>query len=274
MEPLHHPPDLVAMLPDREDHAGIDYRPVVPGVDQLLGKSQLARILGDDYHADDLPDFHSRDAQQIACSSLVIEVGELAAVTRSSLEKFKSFMTVRFDTYIPKYEKHPITRPRWCVFILTVNPDGAGYLVDSTGNRRIWPVAVGEIKTAALEKDRDQLFAEALYQLRKGARWWPEGEAEWARLKGEQEKREVEDAWKTEVAKWLEGGWAALVENARKEGREPELLTTTTVATYALDLRLGDIDRRATTRIGVIMKELGYTRERQTGGGRLRFYVR
>jgi predicted P-loop ATPase len=248
--------------------------------EQAKGKSTLARILGGEYFAGDLPDFHSRDAQQIVTSSLVIEIADLAALGRSSLEKFKAFMTQTHDTFIPKWGRHPVKRPRWGVFILSVNPTGAGYLADSTGNRRAWPVEIGTVKAAELARDRDQLFAEALDRLANGAKWWPEGEAEWALLKGEQEAREVEDAWTPIIAEWLENdktGWPTLVAQAKElnkarkavgEDEKPLWLTTAVIAHCALHVPLGQIERGTTMRIGTIMKKLDYPRRQQRVGKR------
>ena len=50
--------------------------------------------------------------------------------------------------------------PRSTVFAGTVNE--GGYLGDATGGRRFWPLELRDrIDVAALEADRDQLWAEA-----------------------------------------------------------------------------------------------------------------
>jgi putative DNA primase/helicase len=239
-------------------------RAVVPGCqvdhamcldgDQGIGKTQVARILGGQYMSEDLPNFHSRDAQQIACSHWVIEIGELAAVGQSKLERVKGFMTTASDTYVPKYERYPVTRKRWCVFIFTVNPDGAGYLTDTTGNRRIWPVKVGQVDAQALIRDRDQLFAEALHRYRAGEKWWPEGKLQWDELGEEQGARMVEEPWEPVIVKWLE-----------TRGTEPPL-STTEILTHALDLKPRDIEIRDAMRVGKTMKKLGYERYQKRDG--------
>ena len=87
--------------------------------------------------------------------------------------------------------------PRQCVFAGTINPVAGGYLKDPTGARRIWPVAChGVIDREALERDRDQLWAEAVTRFKADAKWWLETPELEALATAEQALRFKEDAWK------------------------------------------------------------------------------
>jgi predicted P-loop ATPase len=72
--------------------------------------------------------------------------------------------------------------PRQCVIVGTTN--GGGYLSDTTGNRRFWPVKVHNIDISSILRDRDQLWAEAVarektdFQIRLPQRLWPNAEVE------------------------------------------------------------------------------------------------
>ena len=78
------------------------------------------------------------------------------------------------------------------MFIGTTNEDK--YLRDMTGNRRFWPVKVGEIDLDALERDRDQLFAEAAIYEEKGESLVLPEEL-WPVAQTEQEARLEDDPW-------------------------------------------------------------------------------
>lgn len=218
-------------------------------------KSQVAYVLGGEYTSEDMQSFNGRDAQQIAGSNWVIEVAEMAAVSRSDLEKFKAFLTVRNDTFIPKYERYQVTIPRWCVFILTVNPGGDGYLVDPTGNRRVWPITVTEIDIEALKRDRDQLLAEAVACFQRGDLWWPENAEQTKLLISEQAERTTEDPWARAVNEWAD--------------RQVSVFGTAEVAISALGLTHKDLNRSVAIRIGYILKSLGWSRARMREGSDL-----
>jgi predicted P-loop ATPase len=223
--------------------------------EQGIGKDQIARVLGGEYYAPDLASFHGRDAQQIASSHWLIGVGELAAVRRSDLERVKAFITATEDVYVPKYERHAISRKRWGCFLFTVNLDEAGYLVDSTGNRRIWPVMVRDVDIAALKRDRNQLFAEAVDRYKRGVKWWPTGKLQWEKLTAAQADRRMEDGWTSIIDEWLA---------ARRLDEKP--ISTTEVLTHALNVKPGDIAPGHAARVGRILKALKYKRYQETGG--------
>ena len=218
------------------------------------GKSSLIRILGGQYGSESLPDFHSRDAQQIAGESWIIEIADLAALGRSAIEQFKSFITTTADSFVPKYERHKVTRKRWCVFVMTVNPNGGGYLFDETGNRRIWPVTVGTLDLKALARDRDQLFAEAVFCFQRGDSYWPENREQHDLLAAEQEERTVRDDWETLIGDWL------------KE-REVGTTDTLSVATDCIGLTPREHTKATQMRIAKALKKLGYQRKKMRDGG-------
>ncbi|MFN3983771.1 MAG: VapE domain-containing protein, partial [Caldilinea sp.] len=102
-------------------------------------------------------------------------------------------MTRTTDRFRPPYGRYTVEVPRQCVFAGTVNPDT--YLRDETGNRRFWPLRCGTIDIAALARDRDQLWAEAVHRFREGAIWWIDDPAILAEAAAAQEARYQADAW-------------------------------------------------------------------------------
>ena len=87
--------------------------------------------------------------------------------------------------------------PRQCVFAGTTNSDK--YLNDETGARRFWPVKAGIINLVKLEKDRDQLWAEAYDMFKAGRVWWLDDAAMAQRAKEAQAERYIGDAWDEDI---------------------------------------------------------------------------
>src|SRR5262249_15135819 len=92
--------------------------------------------------------------------------------------------------------------PRSCVFAATVNDKTP--LTDETGARRFWPVLCGRIDIEALERDRDQLWAEAFQQYYEGAIWWLDS-GELNSLAGaEQDRRYDAGVWDDVILEWIQ----------------------------------------------------------------------
>jgi predicted P-loop ATPase len=59
------------------------------------------------------------------------------------------------------------------------------------------------VERDGLEKMRDQLWAEAVYRFKSGARWWLETPELEALATAEQTARFVVDAWEAPIREWL-----------------------------------------------------------------------
>jgi predicted P-loop ATPase len=152
-------------------------------------------VLGGKWFSDtDLGDLKSKDASLSLRGIWILELPEGAIFSKASARDLKAFTSKCTDDLVPKYSNTMVSVPRGCVFALTIN-DTSDYLTDNTGNRRFWPVLVGNVRLDALREDRDQLWAEAVALFKSGAKWWPATETEKKLCSEEQTKREDVDPW-------------------------------------------------------------------------------
>lgn len=141
--------------------AKFDWMPIFEGL-QGIGKSSFGRLLvGDRYFLDYLPNLADKDAALGLQGIQAVEMGELASLRKNELEVVKGFLTRTIDKVRPPFGRKVIESYRRCVFYGTTNRDT--YLRDDSGNRRFKPIKVGRLNFDALERDRNQLFAEAKY---------------------------------------------------------------------------------------------------------------
>jgi Virulence-associated protein E-like domain len=128
---------------------------------QGSGKSSAIRILAGDFFSDaEIIGQSGREVMELCGGVWLYEISELEGLQKRDVAHVKAFASRTHDKARPAYGYAPVERGRTCVFIGTTN--GTDYLVDETGNRRFWPVATSKIDLAALERDRDQLWAEVV----------------------------------------------------------------------------------------------------------------
>ncbi len=69
----------------------------------------------------------------------ILEIGELAGLRKAEVETLRSFLSRQNDIYRAAFGRRATPHPRQCMFFGTTNAE-SGYLRDTTGNRRFWPV--------------------------------------------------------------------------------------------------------------------------------------
>ena len=178
-----------------------DYMVIFEGA-QGVGKSTLARLLGGDYFADTGLVLGDKDSYQNLQGILVYEWGELDSLTKAEVTKVKQFISSMKDRFRASFDRRAKDYPRQVVFIGTTNEDH--YLVDPTGNRRMWPVRV----TRAIDLDwfrdnREQLFAEALRYVEAGERFHPTTKEQRELFEPQQQQRQIENAIQAAVMRYL-----------------------------------------------------------------------
>lgn len=219
-------------------------------------KSTALRVLaGDQYFIDTPFDIGNKDAFMQIRMAWIVELAELSTLSRAEAARAKQFFTSGVDVYRPPYGHQVVKVPRHQVFAGTVNEQE--YLKDDTGNRRYWPVPVGEVDVDGLSRDRDQIWAEALDLWRRGEVWYPITETEHALCHAEQEKRLITDPWVPIIEAWLASNHARPV-------------TTVDVLGNALNISNSAVNRTQNVRVGIILRQLGGKRRqaRLPGGQR------
>jgi predicted P-loop ATPase len=243
---------LVAMVARiHEPGCKADYMPVLEG-EQGAGKSCACRVLAGEWFSDSLPDIHHKDAKEHLRGKWLIEIAELSAIGKADAEALKAFISRPVERFRASYGRKEVTEPRQCIFVGTTNK--SVYLKDETGSRRFWPVKVGKIDVDRLERNRDQLFAEAVVRYRARAQWWPNGEFEREHIKPEQAKRFEADPWEQAIREFVSGR---------------ERVSVTSVAKDALGLEVGKVGTIEQRRISGVLIDLGWIAGRDSRG---RFY--
>lgn len=158
---------LVAAISRAYSSQGVKYDTmIVFSGPQGIGKSTFLSKLGKEWFSDSLYTFEGKDAAELIQGTLINEVGELSAMTKSETEIVKQFLSKTHDIYREAYGKRTNKYPRRCVFFGSTNSES--FLKDATGSRRFWPIRVGELPKSKdifkdLDKEVDQIWAEARY---------------------------------------------------------------------------------------------------------------
>jgi len=186
---------------------------------------------------------------------LLYEVSELEGLSKADTGKIKAFASRTVDRNRPAYARFRENHPRETIFIGTTNE--GHYLTDQTGNRRFWPVRTAAIDIEALQKDRDQLWAEAAAKETQGASIVLPQEL-WSAAAQEQEERMVED------------GWYDLLSEIRGDKYGGSFrVSSASILTATLGIPKERQTQAVARRVAGIMRRLGWEGPKQIRMGRL-----
>ncbi|MBE0471065.1 MAG: hypothetical protein IBX55_16340 [Methyloprofundus sp.] len=140
---------------------------------QGVGKSTLISKLAGEWFSDslNLGDTKDKTAAEKLQGYWILEIGELAGLRKAEVETLRSFLSRQNDIYRAAFGKRATPHQRQCIFFGTTNAE-SGYLRDTTGNRRFWPVKTpgGGSKHSwqITDEEIQQIWAEALIYVKAG----------------------------------------------------------------------------------------------------------
>lgn len=140
---------------------------------QGIGKSTLISRLAGEWFSDslNLSDTKDKTAAEKLQGYWILEIGELAGLRKAEVETLRSFLSRQNDIYRAAFGRRATPHPRQCIFFGTTNAE-SGYLRDTTGNRRFWPVKTpgGGTKHSweLTTEDISQIWAEVLVLVENG----------------------------------------------------------------------------------------------------------
>jgi hypothetical protein len=169
------------------------------------GKSELvATLAGKEWYVVLSMNLETKESHMMLQRAWVAELAELDSLSRTEEARLKAFLTMKDDTYIPKYKNDSVSFPRRTVFIGTTNDET--YLKGQTGNTRFLPIFLaGHIDTQKLHAMRDQLFAEALVSFyAQTETWWQMPDDVASMASEERELRRVGTDYEQPLHEWRE----------------------------------------------------------------------
>lgn len=236
--------------------------------DQGCGKSTGIAAISPNYQYFAEVSFSDNDADlaRKIKGVLVAEFSEMNGLRTKAIEAIKAAVTRQHDKWVPKYQELPELYARRSLFWGTSNDEEL--LEDGTGHRRWLPMKVGAVNVRGIERDRDQLWAEARDRfLEDGVVY---GQAQQL-AKFEHENFVVTDDMESDVAAWLE-----TIDDVDESSPAIRNQVRPFDAIAAMRLLGWEIqqNRSGQIRIAKLLKNIGYERFRLRIGDRLEWRYR
>lgn len=220
---------------------------------QGIGKTSLFRIVGANWYKCFTGNVDDKDFYIKCRGAAILDLDEGNALSKSDSIKIKSIITETHDEYRAPYDATTKKYPRQFVFSMSANNEEP--FKDSTGNRRYLVIDLGKNKVNFdwLEKNRIQLFAEAIYKL-KNKISIPEIPKDIAEEK--QEDHRAEDSWTDSIIEFC------------KNNKYQDSFTLKDVyfgaITSDVNKSIERLDKRSENRIAEVLKKIKSDKFRKT----------
>lgn len=162
----------------------------------------------------------------------------------SKTDSTKAWITRGFDVYRVPWDRSQTTAPRRAVLVCSTNK---GFYFQDDENARFFPVRCGVIDVPGIERDRMQLWAEAIVAYKdRGELWYiPQSDPIWAELRVSQQARKEEDGMSGPVEEFL-------------LKMPPGTTPTSQVVLDSLGIKPEDRTTQISSRLHRIMHDLGW----------------
>jgi hypothetical protein len=204
-----------------------------------------------------------KDEELRAAEYGLINIDELDKLTDRQLNKLKSMITTEHVDVRAPFGRHKEKRVRVATYAASGNKEE--FLTDQTGNRRWLPFHVDSIDSPYTHRlPYDGMFAQALYLLRDSFNYWFD----------EADIRAIEHHVEAFMVPTSEEELVPLYFSPARQGDTG--VTFLTLAEISAKISMwGNLKKNPDPRrLGAIMTNLGFTKERSGHGGRRGYYVR
>lgn len=137
--------------------------------DEGVGKTSALRMLSNGWYTDSIRDITSQFAPVLLAGKWIVEFAELEGWGKADRRQLRAFISRRTDSFRAPYGRTVQDIDRTCVFTGTTNEKH--HIEEGSEDRRLWPVeCAAPIDLEALDRDKNQLWAEARDRYEGGAR--------------------------------------------------------------------------------------------------------
>jgi predicted P-loop ATPase len=194
---------------------------------------------------------------------LVMELGELRGFLNAKDEDgIKTFLAAGFDEWKPLYHERVKKHYRRCTFWATT--DKTEFLSDVSGNRRYLPIKIKRTDVEGIQRDLEQLWAEAIERFQVGGvAYHVERVASDAH-----QQYMMSDLWDDPVQDWLGAPAEAQGFEVEGGGRNGDVPFRSIDLLRAIGVQVSKTGRSEQNRLARILQRLGYDSQPQWYDGK------